>query len=74
LLNTYLDIQVTIGDIVAEGDKVAFYFTASGTHKGESKDSPPTGKHFTMSEAYFCRFEGGKIVEFRNFQAQRQDE
>lgn len=74
LLNTYPDIQGTIGDIVAEGDKVAFYFTLSGTHKGEFKDNHPTGKRFTMIEAYFSRFEGGKIVEFRNFQTQRQDE
>lgn len=74
LLNTYPDLQVTIGDIVAEGDKVAFYFTLSGTRKGESKGNPPTGKYFAMSEAYFSRFEDGKIVEFRNFQTKRQDE
>ena len=74
LFNTYPDIQATIGDMVGEGDKVAFYFTWSGTHKGESKGNPPTGKRFTMIEAYFTRFEGGKIVEFRNFQTQRQDE
>ncbi len=72
VLNTVPDIQVTIGDIVAEEDKVAFYFTFSGTHEGESKGNPPKGKRFTMSEAYFSRFEDGKIVEFRNFQAQRQ--
>ncbi len=74
LLNMYPDIKVTIGDIVAEGDKVAFYFTISGTHKNESKSNPPTSKRFTILEAYFSRFEDGKIVEFRNFQTQRQDE
>jgi len=72
VLKTVHDIQVTIGDIVAEGDKVAFYFTFSGTQKAELKSNPQTGKRFTMSEAYFSRFEDGKIVEFRNFQAQRQ--
>jgi len=74
VLNAVPDIQMTIGDVVAEEDKVAFYFTFSGSYKDKSKDNPPTGKRFTMSEAYFSRFEGGKIVEFRNFQAQRQDE
>lgn len=72
--NTYPGIQGTVGDIVAEGDKVAFYFTLAGTHKSESTGNPPRRKRFTMVEAYFSRIEGGKIVEFRNFQAQRQDQ
>ena len=74
VLNANPGIQVKIGDIVAEGDKVAFYFTVSGTYKSESKDKPPTRKRFTMMEAYFSRFDDRKIVEFRNFQAQRQEE
>jgi len=74
VLNMASDIQIKIEDIVAEGDKVAFYFTLSGTRKDEAIDNLSTSKRFTMSEAYFSRFEKGKIVEFRNFQAQRQTE
>ena len=73
-LNMTPDIQVKIGDIVAEGDKVAFSITISGTYKDESKEKSSKIKRFTMAEAYFSRFEAGKIVEFRNFQAQRQEE
>ncbi len=73
ILNMVPDIQITLGDIVAEGDKVAFYFTLSGAYKGDSDGDPSMGKPFRMSEAYFSRFEDGKIVEFRNFQTQREN-
>ncbi|HEY93398.1 MAG TPA: ester cyclase [Dehalococcoidia bacterium] len=68
------DTQATIGEMVGEGDLVAFYFILAGTNTGEIAGNPPTGKRFSMMESYFARFKGGKIIEFRNFQAQRKDE
>ena len=68
------DTQATIGEMVAEGDLVAFYFTLAGTNTGEFMGNPPTGKRFSMMECYFTHFKDGKITEFRNFQAQRKDE
>jgi predicted ester cyclase len=51
------DSKVIVDDMVAEGDKVAFRMTLSGTYN----DKPNTVK-----EAYFARIDGGQIVEFHN--------
>jgi len=42
------DIQYTIEDMVAEGDKVAVYYVWRGTHQGEFLGIPPTGKQVTV--------------------------
>jgi len=57
------DIQWTIEDVVAEGDKVAIRWTLTGTHKGELLGIPPTGKHVTMSGISIYRIAEGKIAE-----------
>ena len=53
------DFNMTINDMVAEGDTVAIRFTYTGTHLGESFGIPPTGKSVTMDECLFFRFENG---------------
>jgi len=68
--DAFPDLHVTIEDIVAEGDIVAFSFTLTGNMEKEYKGNPPTGKPVSFIEAYFARIENGKITEFRNFQAQ----
>jgi steroid delta-isomerase-like uncharacterized protein len=57
------DINVTIEDMVAEGEMVAYRFILKGTFKGEYMGIPPTGKQMAFPEAHFIRFEGGKEVE-----------
>ena len=57
------DFHVTIEDMIAEGDKVAGRWTASGTHLGELIGIPPTGKQATWTGMTIHRFAGGKIVE-----------
>jgi steroid delta-isomerase-like uncharacterized protein len=57
------DFQTKIEDIVAEGDKVALRITWSGTHKGELMGIPATGKHISVTEMQFYRFENGQIAE-----------
>ena len=42
------DLEWTIEDQVAEGDKVAVYFVWRGTHQGEFLGIPPTGKRVTV--------------------------
>jgi steroid delta-isomerase-like uncharacterized protein len=42
------DLQYTIEDMVAEGDKVAVYFVWRGTHQGEFLGIAPTGKRVTV--------------------------
>jgi len=57
------DLDFTVEDLVAEGDKVAFRWTISGTHVGEWMGIPPTGKRVTWSGIGIHRIVDGKIVE-----------
>jgi len=56
-------LNVTIEDIVAEGDKVAARFTARGIHKGVFMGLPPTGKPITMTGIEIFRIENDMIAE-----------
>ena len=60
------DINATIQAMVAEGDYVAMWNTATGTHRGELFGMPPSGKQFSMKDFHFFRFQDGKIVEHWN--------
>ena len=57
------DVQCTIDDLVAEGDKVAFRWTAPGTHQGEFQGLPATNKVLTLTGTTIFRIAGGKIAE-----------
>jgi steroid delta-isomerase-like uncharacterized protein len=65
------DLQCTIEDMVAEGDKVVMRFRSSGTHQGETEAfGPPTGKRMEMTGVTIKRVSEGKIVEaWTNFDA-----
>jgi steroid delta-isomerase-like uncharacterized protein len=56
-------LQVTVEDMVAEGDKVTCRFTARGVHKGEFMGLPPTGKEIRMTGIEIFRLRDGKIAE-----------
>ena len=62
-MTAFPDLQMTIEDMIAEGDKVAVRYTFRGTQKGETQDIPPTGKYVTVPGIFICRCAGGKIVE-----------
>lgn len=57
------DIQFTIDDMIAEGDKVVSRLTIQATHKGEFMGIPPTGKQTTITGIDIVRIVGGKMVE-----------
>ena len=65
------DLQNTIEDMVAEGDKVVMRFRGSGTHLGETEAfGPPTGKRMEITGITIKRLTDGKIVEaWTNFDA-----
>jgi steroid delta-isomerase-like uncharacterized protein len=56
------DLQVTLGEMIAEGDKVAYQVTVTGTHSGEFMGIPASGKHFKMTETHIDQIANGKIV------------
>ena len=57
------DLQVTIRDQVAEGDRVCTYLESVGTHGGDFMGIAATGKRFTTTNIRIDRIAGGKIVE-----------
>jgi predicted ester cyclase len=57
------DIQVTVEDQAAEGDKVSTRRTWRGTHQGPYRGIAPTGKRVTWTQISIVRLSEGKIVE-----------
>jgi steroid delta-isomerase-like uncharacterized protein len=62
-LSAFPDLQLTIEDEIAEGDKVAIRWTNSATHQAELMGIPATGKRVTQSGATVYRLSNGRIVE-----------
>ncbi|QJB36662.1 ester cyclase [Chitinophaga oryzae] len=61
--NAFPDLKLIHNDMIAEGDKVMIKFTATGTHKGEFMNIPPTGNKIAYEEVVILRLKDGKIVE-----------
>jgi steroid delta-isomerase-like uncharacterized protein len=57
------DLQVTIEEQIAEGDKVATHWTARGTHQNEFQGIPATGKQMEIRGIVISQIADGKIVE-----------
>jgi steroid delta-isomerase-like uncharacterized protein len=57
------DAQLTIDDLVADGDLVAERWTLHGTHQGEFMGMPPTNNRVTLTGIDIYRYSGGKRVE-----------
>jgi steroid delta-isomerase-like uncharacterized protein len=57
------DFRVTIDDLFAEGDRVAWRWTFRGTHQGPFMERPPTGKQVTCTGIHIFRIADGQIVE-----------
>ena len=63
LRTAFPDLQVTVKDQIAEGDKVATHWTARGTHKAKFQNIPPTGKQIEIRGIVISQIANGKIVE-----------
>lgn len=61
--SAFPDIQLTVEELIAEGNSVAFRSTIRGTHQGELLGITPTGKHVTVGLVDMIRIENGKFVE-----------
>jgi steroid delta-isomerase-like uncharacterized protein len=57
------DMSITVNQMVAEGDRVAVYWTASGTNTQAGMGFPATGKKIKISGMTLFRFQDGKIRE-----------
>jgi steroid delta-isomerase-like uncharacterized protein len=57
------DLEITVDDLVAEGDKVSARTTMRGTHRGVFLGFPGTGKAVTMTGLTMVRIVDGSLVE-----------
>lgn len=57
------DLQDTVEDQLADGNKVVTRITSRGTHQGELMGIPATGKAYTASAIVIDRLVAGRIVE-----------
>jgi steroid delta-isomerase-like uncharacterized protein len=57
------DLKINIDDIFAEGGRVAFRWSVSGTHLGEWFGVSPTGNHVTATGITLFRIAFGKVME-----------
>jgi predicted ester cyclase len=48
-INAFPDLNATVEDEIAEGEKVVNRFTGRGTHQGETEElGPPTGRQVVI--------------------------
>jgi predicted ester cyclase len=62
LRNAFPDFNLTIEELVSDGDKVWICMTARGTNLGGVM-RPPVGKKFRIKFFDEARFEDGRLVE-----------
>jgi steroid delta-isomerase-like uncharacterized protein len=58
------DLHLSIDELVAEGDRVFCRSTMTGTHDGEYKGIPATGRHISSESAEVFRIDDGRFVVY----------
>ena len=62
-LTAFPDLQHTVEEMIAEGNRVAARFTARGTHAGPWKHYAPTGKPIQYTGVTLTTLQDGKITD-----------
>jgi steroid delta-isomerase-like uncharacterized protein len=57
------DMEFTVEDIIASGEKVALRWTMTGTHEGPMFGVEPTGQQVELTAIEMNRFAKGKLIE-----------
>ncbi len=57
------DLQETIDELIADGDRVVVRATRKGTHRAPFMGIPPTGKSIDISATYTAHITDGKISD-----------
>jgi len=57
------DVQATVDELLAVGDRVIERTSASATHTGDFNGIPATGNKVAWTEIHIYRMENGKIAE-----------
>jgi len=61
---SFPDLHVSLDELIAEDDKVFLRSTMTGTHDGEYKGIPATGRHVAAEAAEVYRIADGKFVGY----------
>jgi steroid delta-isomerase-like uncharacterized protein len=61
--SAFPDLETTVDEIIAEGDRIAVRSTFRGTHQGDFMGIPATGKKVEVSNYDFVRFENDQAAE-----------
>ncbi len=62
-LNAFPDLQHTVEEVIAEGDRVAARFSAQGTHTGQWQNYPSTGNSIHFTGVTIVQVKDGKIID-----------
>ena len=63
-LHTFPDLEFTVDDFIAEGDKVVVRWDAVGTHMGSFFDTSPTHKEVRFSGITTYSLDDGRVKEY----------
>jgi predicted ester cyclase len=63
---SFSNTSMTIEDMIAEGDKVAFRGVVRATHSAEFRGIPASGKQVVVPVSGMAQISGGKVVEWWN--------
>jgi steroid delta-isomerase-like uncharacterized protein len=63
LRTAFPDLQFTIEDLIAEGEKMVCRYTFRGTHTGQWRGMPATGKQVVVTGITISHMVEGKAVE-----------
>ena len=67
LFNAFPDLNITVDEMIVEGNKMVQRWTMTGTNTGSMGDMPPTGKNVRFSGVSIGHFVNGKAVEMWDF-------
>lgn len=62
IFSAFPDGRYSIEDMIAEGDRVVVRHTFRGTHQGNFRGIPPTGKQVTTTVIVITRITNGKAI------------
>ena len=62
-LTAFPILSLAADDTITEGTKAVVRWTANGTHTGNFRSIPPTGKQVAFAGIAIFRFAGAKIAE-----------
>jgi steroid delta-isomerase-like uncharacterized protein len=62
-VQAFPDLQITVEDVLSDGDKVVVRWRARGTHQGDGLGIPPTQRPMDARGMTWMEFRDGRMVE-----------